>query len=107
MHLQQLANDKQLKLRLSVEGGGCSGFQYKFSMENKIPEDDDVIFVQDNAEVLVDESSLELVKGATVDYVQELIKSAFSVVNNPQSESACGCGSSFAIKNFSKAPAID
>jgi iron-sulfur cluster assembly accessory protein len=65
------------------------------------------VFERDGAKVVVDESSLELVKGATIDYVQEMIKSAFAIVNNPQSESACGCGTSFAVKNFAANPAKD
>ncbi|RYH18838.1 hypothetical protein EON65_26825 [archaeon] len=60
-----------------------------------------------DARVVVDSSSFELVKGATVDYVQEMIRSSFAVLNNPQSESACGCGSSFAVKNFASNPAKD
>lgn len=55
----------------------------------------------------MDNGSFELVKGATIDYVQEMMRSAFTVANNPQSESACGCGSSFAVKNFSTNPARD
>lgn len=57
--------------------------------------------------VVVDEKSMELVKGSTVDFVQEMMRSSFAVLNNPQSESACGCGSSFAMKNFSVNPALD
>ena len=72
-----------------------------------ITSDEDIVIKKDGMEVVVDESSLELIKGSTIDYTQELIRSAFSVVNNPQSESACGCGSSFAIKNFEGNPAID
>jgi len=56
---------------------------------------------------VVDSSSFDLIKGATIDYQQELIKSAFVVVNNPNSETACGCGSSFAAKAFAANPAID
>jgi iron-sulfur cluster assembly 2 len=76
-------------------------------MEDQIPGSEDIVVEKDGTKVVVDTSSLELIKGATIDYTQELIRSAFSVVNNPQSESACGCGSSFAVKNFQSNPALD
>jgi iron-sulfur cluster assembly accessory protein len=97
-------------LRMYVDAGGCSGFEYKFEVETDTTtlEDDDRIWVgPDGARVVVDESSLEFVKGATLDYVEEMIKSAFTVKDNPLSEAACGCGSSFAVKNFSANPALD
>ena len=65
------------------------------------------MFTRDSSSVVVDDSSLEFVRGATVDFQQEMIRSAFAVVDNPNSESACGCGSSFALKNFESNPAID
>ena len=65
------------------------------------------MFERDGSKVVVDEGSFELIKGSTIDYVQEMIRSSFAVVNNPQSESACGCGSSFAVKNFEANPALD
>ncbi len=65
------------------------------------------VFDGHGSQVVVDKTSLELVKGATIEYQQDLMKSAFVVVDNPQSESACGCGSSFAVKNFGKNPALD
>jgi len=92
---------------LAVEGGGCSGFQYTFTMDEEPLNEDDRVFERDGAQVVVDEGALELVKGATLDFVEDMMRSAFSVVNNPQSESACGCGSSFAIKNFEINPAKD
>ena len=58
------------------------------------------VFEKDGAKVVVDEFSWEFLKGSTVDFEQELIRSAFAITNNPQSETACGCGSSFALKNF-------
>ena len=65
------------------------------------------MFERDGSKVVVDNESFKLVKGATVDFVQEMMKSAFAVVNNPQSASSCGCGSSFAVKNFAANPALD
>ena len=65
------------------------------------------VFERDGSKIAIDTCSLDLIKGSTIDYVEEMIKSSFAVVNNPQSESACGCGSSFALKNFSINPATD
>ena len=75
--------------------------------DGPIDDEEDVVVERDGKQVVVDTSSLELLRGSTIDYEQELIRSAFTVINNPQSESACGCGSSFAIKNFTSNPAID
>ena len=70
-------------------------------------DEDDHIFERDGRAVVVDDASLEFVRGATIDFEQEMIRSAFAVVNNPNSDSACGCGSSFALKNFEDNPAVD
>ncbi|KAM9467052.1 iron-sulfur cluster assembly 2 homolog, mitochondrial [Clarias gariepinus] len=84
-------------LRIQVEGGGCSGFQYKFSVD-MVKNDDDRVFEQDGVAVIVDEDSMEFVKGATIDFSQELIRSSFQVLRNPQAEHGCSCGSSFSVK---------
>ena len=124
-----------LYLRLYVDAGGCSGFEYRFQLETDdggsvttdgeeeydddddddededemtgIDPDEDVVFTKDGARVVIDKASLKLLRGSTVDFVQEMIRSSFAVVNNPISESACGCGSSFAVKNFTENPALD
>ena len=107
--LQDGAKNDKLLLRICVESGGCSGFQYVFKMEEPAPmaagEGEDVVFQRDGSKVVVDAASFEFIKGSTIDFEQELIRSSFAIVNNPQSESACGCGSSFAVKNFSANPA--
>lgn len=82
-------------LRLSVEGGGCSGFQYKFGLADA-PEADDTVATTGDAMLVVDGISLDLVRGCQVDYVESLGGAAFRV-DNPNAASGCGCGSSFAI----------
>lgn len=82
-------------LRLSVEGGGCSGFQYRFELA-ELPEGDDLIVESGGATLVVDPVSLDLLAGSTVDYVESLGGSAFQVTN-PNAASGCGCGSSFAV----------
>jgi iron-sulfur cluster assembly accessory protein len=82
-------------LRLSVEGGGCSGFQYQFGMAEAIAADD-IVVETDGVKLAVDPVSLDLVAGCTVDFVESLGGSAFRV-ENPQAVAGCGCGSSFAV----------
>ena len=82
-------------LRLSVEGGGCSGFQYKFELADAV-EDDDAVAQCGDTRLVVDPMSLDLVAGSAVDYVESLGGSAFRVTN-PNAASGCGCGSSFSV----------
>ena len=82
-------------LRLSVEGGGCSGFQYKFDLSEKAAADDSVTET-DGVQLVVDPVSLDLVGGSTVDYVESLGGAAFRVTN-PNAAAGCGCGSIFGI----------
>jgi iron-sulfur cluster insertion protein len=82
-------------LRLAVEGGGCSGFQYKFELA-ETAEADDLVIVRDGVTLVVDPVSLDLVAGSVVDYVESLGGAAFKV-ENPQAASGCGCGSSFSV----------
>ncbi|KQN06372.1 MULTISPECIES: HesB/IscA family protein [unclassified Sphingomonas] len=82
-------------LRLSVEGGGCSGFQYRFGLADA-PDGDDLIAETDGVRLVVDPVSIDLVRGAEVDFVESLGGAAFRVTN-PQAASGCGCGTSFAV----------
>ena len=82
-------------LRLSVEGGGCSGFQYKFDLADTT-EGDDFVSETDGVRLVVDPVSLDLVSGSTVDFVESLGGAAFKV-ENPNAAAGCGCGSSFGV----------
>jgi iron-sulfur cluster assembly accessory protein len=82
-------------LRISVEGGGCSGFQYKFDFERS-KADDDLALTGQGAVVLIDPVSLQYMAGAEIDYVDDLIGSSFKI-NNPVATSGCGCGTSFSV----------
>jgi iron-sulfur cluster assembly accessory protein len=82
-------------LRISVEGGGCSGFQYKFDVE-RTRADDDLVIARDGAVVVVDPASVPFLAGSEVDFVDDLIGASFRVAN-PNATAACGCGTSFSI----------
>ena len=84
-----------LMLRLSVSGGGCSGFQYGFPFDNSVQADDH-LFERDGVKVVIDETSLDLLSGAEIDFVEDLVGASFQV-RNPNAKSSCGCGSSFSI----------
>jgi len=84
-----------LKLRVSVDGGGCSGFQYGFAFDENVNSDDTVI-ENNGATMLVDVSSMQYLNGSEVDYLEGLEGARF-VVNNPNAKSTCGCGSSFSV----------
>lgn len=86
---------KPVMMRVAVLGGGCSGFQYNFSFEEQRNEDD-LLIERGGASVLVDSTSLELLKGSQLDYVEEMVGAAFQV-NNPNATSSCGCGNSFSV----------
>ena len=82
-------------LRLSVEGGGCSGFQYKFDMDRQ-QAPDDVVVRRDGALVLIDQVSLKFLTGSEIDFVDDLIGQSFQI-KNPLAVAACGCGTSFSV----------
>jgi iron-sulfur cluster assembly accessory protein len=89
------AQGRPVMLRVAVEGGGCSGFQYQFDLVDQ-PQDDDLRIERDGAAALVDVVSLALLKGSEIDFVDELAGAEFRI-RNPNAKSSCGCGVSFSI----------
>jgi iron-sulfur cluster insertion protein len=93
--LRQRQGNPDLMLRLQVDGGGCSGFQYKFGFADAVS-DDDVVVERDGVKLVVDQMSLPYLEGSVVDYVEDLAGASFQV-KNPNASSSCGCGASFSV----------
>lgn len=91
-----VANEPDSAFRVAVDGGGCSGFQYRFEIVQGEPAAEDVVFTRDGARVWVDDVSLQLLSGSQIDYVETLAGASFEI-SNPNSTAKCGCGNSFAI----------
>ena len=90
--IEKITKSEEKKyFRISVQGGGCSGFKYNFSFDDKIQKDD-ILF--DNA--VIDKQSLDIIAGSTVDFKKEMIGESFSI-NNPKASASCGCGLSFSV----------
>lgn len=83
-------------LRISVAGGGCSGFQYEYNLVQEKPASDDIVLQKGTATVLIDQMSLEFMGGSEIDFVDDLIGQAFQI-RNPNAVASCGCGTSFAV----------
>ena len=84
-------SDEKKYFRITVQGGGCSGFKYNFSFDNKV-DNKDIVF----GKVIIDKDSLNIISGSTVDFKKEMIGESF-VINNPKASSSCGCGLSFSV----------
>jgi len=93
--LASAEGNSALMLRLAVSGGGCAGFQYGFSLDDSM-QDDDAVFERDGVKLVIDNTSLELLGGSEIDYVEDLVGSYFKVTN-PNASSSCGCGTSFSV----------
>lgn len=88
-----------LSLRVQVDSGGCSGFKYSFQIENADPGEEDVLIEKGGARIVADSITLEKISGSTIDWVEEMAKTAFVIASNPNAASSCGCGSSFTAKD--------
>ena len=93
--LKTQENTPDAFLRIAVSGGGCSGFQYGFSFDDS-KNADDFVFERDGVQIVVDDASLDLLNGAEIDFVEDMMGAAFQV-KNPNAVSSCGCGNSFAV----------
>lgn len=88
--------DPNIKVRMFVQGGGCSGFQYGFTLDDQGAQEDDFVIEKDGIELLVDAMSSQYVQGAEVDWKEDAMGSQFAI-RNPNAQTTCGCGSSFSV----------
>ena len=88
-------NNPALKLRVFVQGGGCSGMSYGFTFD-EVQNEDDFDFAYEDVKVLIDSMSMQYLQGASIEYKEDLMGASF-VINNPQAQTTCGCGSSFSV----------
>jgi iron-sulfur cluster insertion protein len=87
---------KPLCFRVTVKGGGCSGFQYEYTLDYGTPAPGDIVIEKDGAQLVVDDVSLGILKGSTLDYTEDLSQAGFSI-KNPNATARCGCGNSFSV----------
>jgi iron-sulfur cluster insertion protein len=87
---------KPVRFRVMVKGGGCSGFQYEFILDESAPVEGDMVIEKNGAEAVVDDVSLGILKGSTLDYTEDLAQAGF-IIKNPNATARCGCGNSFSV----------
>lgn len=90
------AQGEPVRFRITVKGGGCSGFQYEFALDDTLPSPEDKIFSHNGAEVVIDDISLGMLSGSMLDYTEDLSGAGFSI-KNPNATAKCGCGNSFSV----------
>ncbi len=95
-YLKNKDSKPNLRFRITVKGGGCSGFQYEFTLDDGVLADSDAVFALHGAEVVVDDVSLGLISQSVLDYVEDLSHAGFEI-KNPQATAKCGCGNSFSV----------
>jgi iron-sulfur cluster insertion protein len=94
--LKEKEKNQDLRFRVSVKGGGCSGFQYEFTLDSAAPAISDIVINNSGAEVVIDDISLGLVTGSILDYTEDLAQAGFEI-KNPNATASCGCGNSFSV----------
>ncbi len=95
-HLKAKENNPALRFRVSVNGGGCSGFQYEFALDDKAPNPTDIIIENAGAQAVIDDVSINLLAGSVLDYTEDLAHAGFEI-KNPNATASCGCGNSFSV----------
>ena len=96
LRIREKEGNRALRFRVTVKGGGCSGFQYDFSLDGGDPAEGDTVIGNNGAEVIIDDVSLGILKGSMLDYSEDLAAAGFSI-KNPNATAKCGCGNSFSV----------